>query len=111
MELITGVHEEAFSERMGQPIPRVKETLDETVRTALLQLIELRIDDNSFGLKFPVQCPDGHGNSGCDQQALRNNIAGYKVIWPSDAGRLDPEEITDTQIFDLLEYAYEHIAQ
>jgi hypothetical protein len=100
-----------FSERMGQPIPRVKETLDETVRTALLQLIELRIDDNSFGLKFPVQCPDGHGNSGCDQQALRNNMAGYKVIWPGDAGRLDHEEITDTQIFDLLEYAYEHIAQ
>lgn len=100
-----------FSERMGQPIPRVKETLDETIRTALPQLIELRIDDNSFGLKFPVQCPDGHGNSGCDQQALRNNMAGYQVIWPSDARRLDHEEITDVQIFDLLEYAYEHVAQ
>jgi AbiJ N-terminal domain 4 len=100
-----------FSERMGQPQPRVKGALDETVRTALLQLIELRIDDNSFGLKFPVQCPDGHGNSGCDQQALRNNMAGYQVIWPSDARRLDHEEITDIQIFDLLEYAYEHVAQ
>jgi hypothetical protein len=100
-----------FSERMGQSIPRIKEVLDETVRAALLQLIELRIDDNSFGLKFPVQCPDGHGNSGCDQQALRNNMAGYKVIWPSDAKRLDHEEITDIQIFDLLEYAYEYVAQ
>jgi AbiJ N-terminal domain 4 len=100
-----------FSERMGQPIPRVKEALDETVRTALLQLIELRIDDNSFGLKFPEQCPDGHGNSGCDQQALRNNMAAYQVIWPNDARRVDHEEISDIQIFDLLEYAYEHIAQ
>lgn len=100
-----------FSERMGQPIPRVKETLDETIRTALLQLIELLIEDNSFGLKFPVQCPDGHGNSGCDQQALRNNMAGYQVIWPGDARRLDHDELSDIQIFDLLEYAYEHVAQ
>jgi hypothetical protein len=100
-----------FSERMGQPTPRVKEVLDDTVRTALLQLIELRIDDNSFGLSFPVQCPDGLGNSGCDREALRNNMAGYRVIWPSDARRLDQEEVTDIQIFDLLEYAYEHIAQ
>jgi hypothetical protein len=72
--------------------------------------MELRIEDNSFGSKFPVQCPDGHGNSGCDQQALKNNMAGYQVIWPSDARRLDHEEITDVQVFDLLEYAYEHIA-
>lgn len=100
-----------FSERMGQPIPRVKEALDEAVRIALLQLIELRIEDNSFGLKFPAQCPDGHGNSGCDQQALRINMAGYQVIWPGDARRLDHEELSDIQIFDLLEYAYEHVAQ
>ena len=38
-------------------------------------------------------------------------MAGYRVIWPSDAKRLDHEEIKDIQIFDLLEYAYEHIAQ
>lgn len=100
-----------FSERMGQPIPRVKEALNETVRTALLQLIELRIEDNSFGLKFPAQCPDGHGNSGCDQQALRINMAGYQVIWPVDARRLDQEQLSDIQLFDLLEYAYEHVAQ
>ena len=100
-----------FSERMGQPQPRVKEVLDENVRTALLQLIEVRVDDNSFGLKFPEQCPDGHGNSGCDQQALRNNMAGFQVIWPSDARRLVHEDITDIQIFDLLEYAYEYVAK
>jgi hypothetical protein len=50
-----------FSERMGQPIPRVKEALDEVVRTALLQLIELRINDNSFGLLLPPQiCTPAH---------------------------------------------------
>jgi hypothetical protein len=100
-----------FSERMGQPVPRVRETLDDAVRTALLELIELRIEDHSFGLSFPDQCPDGHGNSGCNQQALRNNMMGYKVIWPSDAKRLDREEISDIQIFDLLEYAWEHVAK
>ena len=103
-----------FSERMGQPIPRVKEALDEPVRTALLQLIELRVERNSFGpVPFPVQCPDGHGNSGCDQQALRNNMAGYQVIWPGDARKgLDHKELSDIRkIFDPLQYAYEHVAQ
>ena len=38
-------------------------------------------------------------------------MAGYQVVWPGDAGRLDHEELWDIQMFDLLEYAYEHVAQ
>jgi hypothetical protein len=32
-------------------------------------------------------------------------MAGYQVIRPSDARGLDHAEITDIQVFDLLEYA------
>jgi len=100
-----------FSERAGQPLPRVEETLPENVRAVIFQLIIQRIENHSFGLKFPDQCPDGHGNSGCSEMALRNNMEGYRVVWPADARRLDSDQVSDIQIFDLLEYAYEHVAR
>ncbi len=97
-----------FTERMGQPEPRVKETLDAPVRIALLQLVQQRIEDNSFGASFENRCPDGTVNAGVDQIALRASMEGYHVIWPQEA--LVRNEVTDGQAFDLLEFSYEHIA-
>jgi len=100
-----------FSERVGQPVPRVVENLNRAVCTALFQFVQQRIEDNSFGLSFPLLCQDGCGNAGCDWRAMQDNMAGYKVIWPEDARNRDDEETSDIQVFDLLEYAFEHIAQ
>jgi hypothetical protein len=100
-----------FSERMGQQLPRVKESLDRTIQAALFQIVQSRMDDNSFGLSFPSQCEDGHGNAGADDEAVRLNMAGYRLIVPASARTLDSEEITDTQVFDLIEYTYEHVAK
>ena len=100
-----------FSEQMGQPLPRVKETLDNNVRSALIKLVETRTDDNSFGESFPEMCPDGHGNCGCDRSALKANMDGFNLIWPGDTGRWDHPPVTDAQVFDLLEYTWEHIAE
>jgi hypothetical protein len=100
-----------FTERTGQPEPRVKEFLDGKVRDALFQIVQQRIQDNSFGLSFPAQCPDGQGNSGSNEQALRASMEGFRVIWPEDARVRDDDETSEGQIFDLLEYAYEHIAR
>jgi hypothetical protein len=77
-----------FSERMSQPKPRVAETCDGTVRAALLHVVQGRISDNAFGLAFPEQCPDGRGNAGTDERALQANMAGFHVVWPSDAMHL-----------------------
>jgi hypothetical protein len=100
-----------FTERTAQPEPRVKETLEGKVRATLFQIVEQRIGDNSFGLCFASQCPDGQGNSGVDVVSLRAMMEGFKVIWPEDARRMDDDQTHDHQIFDLLEFAYEHIAR
>lgn len=99
-----------FTERMAQPEPRVKEALDGAVQTALLQLVEQKIDDCSFGLAFPAQCPDGTANCGVNTERLKAAMDGFRVIWPRDARTLDDNQPTDPQLFDLLEFSYEHIA-
>lgn len=99
-----------FSERMGQPVPRVKETLDVNVKTALIKLVETRIGDHSFGVSFPEICPDGRGNTGCDRVALKANVAGFSLIWPADIKPGEHSSVTDAQVFDLLEYTWEHVA-
>lgn len=98
-----------FTERMSPPLPRVSEKLNESVRLAVLELVQARIDDNSFGNGFPDQCPDGYANSGVNVRALSANMAAYRVISPNDS-RPRMDVITDSEVFDLLEYSYEHIA-
>ena len=96
---------------MSQPKPRVLETLDTNVRVAVLQMIQTRITNNAFGLAFPDQCADGRGNAGTDKRALQADMAGFHVVWPSAAIDMDQDEVTDAQIFDLLEYSFEHVAK
>lgn len=100
-----------FTERTAQPEPRVKESLGTKLQSVLVQLVEQRIDDNSFGQSFPAQCPDGPVNSGVNEERLRAAMDGYKVIWPRDAFALEDEEPSDSQVFDLLEFTFEHIAR
>ena len=99
-----------FTERMAQPEPRVKEALDGAVQTALLQLVEQKIHDCSFGSAFPAQCPDGTANCGVNTERLKATMDGFRVIWPRDARTLDDNQPTDPQLFYLLEFSYEHIA-
>ncbi len=99
-----------FSERANQPKPRVSETLPSSVRIALFQLIQSKIENNSFGLAFPEQCSDGRGIAGTDERALKINMDAFHVIWPSEYISRDDDEVSDSQIFDLLEYSWEHVA-
>lgn len=98
-----------FTERHGGTKPRVLEKLDHITRRGLLGLIEARIDEEWFGEAFPFACPDGRGNAGCDNQKLKDMAAAYGVIWPADY-RDGHEPQSDGQIFDLIEFSYEHIA-
>jgi hypothetical protein len=95
---------------MLQPAPRVKETLDDNVLTAVLQIVGQRIDDSSFGMAFPEQCPDGTDVAGANLVRLRDVMNGFDVIWPHDAAAIRENRPTDPQVFDLLEFTYEHIA-
>lgn len=98
-----------FTERQGQVSPRVAEALDEPTRNALLTLVSGRIDDEWFGFSFPDQCGDGYAYAGTDRNRLRETMIGYRVLWPRDVDRDQPP--ADGSIFDLLEFAYEFIAE
>jgi len=98
-----------FTERHGMNEPRVKEALDPDLAKRLLIVINAKIDENLFGETFSDECPDGGGNStGCDLRKLEAGLAAYKVIWPRDWSEEDGQWPTDPQLFDLVEFLYEH---
>jgi hypothetical protein len=99
-----------FSERNGATKPRVAETLDETTRRALLTLVRARMDEEWFGLSFPDKCADGYAYAGTDIRKLKATIEGYDLLWPNQ--EFDSEcPPSDGQIFDLVEFSYEYLAE
>jgi hypothetical protein len=104
------VAKKLFTERHGIVPPRIGEELNADATVALLGLVNARIDENWFGEHFPYQCPDGGHNAGCDTRKLQTSLAGYRVIWPKDWPDHEGQAPTDSQMFDLLEFCFEHIA-
>lgn len=105
-----------FTERHGGGKPRTAEELDTTTRDALLNLVASRIDEEWFGFAFPDKCGDGYAYAGTDQDKLRRTMEGYQLLWPPDvivAARTGEASmnITDGEVFDVLEYAFEVIAR
>ena len=97
-----------FTERRDGVKPRVQEALDDVTRNGLLSVIGSRITEEWFGNAFPFFCQDGQGNAGCDTKKLQTMMATFGVIWPNGKTKEDP---TDGQVFDLIEFSYEHIAE
>ena len=105
-----------FTERHGSIAPRVKEELDDVTRNGLVALVRARIDEEWFGDSFPEMCPDGRGNAGCNRANLETMMKAYHVIWPPDQRdywrRGEDEEVpSDGQVFDLIEFSYEHVSE
>ncbi|CAH0338881.1 hypothetical protein RHI9324_00513 [Rhizobium sp. CECT 9324] len=91
-----------FTEREYGARPATIEIIDERLWAGLYSLIQTRIGNGSFGLRFPEQCPDGNGPCGCDEQAFRQ-VLGAEVPWIE--WPLFPNEVPDTPvILDLLEF-------
>jgi hypothetical protein len=105
-----------FTERHSGAAPRVKEELDEITRNGLIALVQSRIEEEWFGDSFPAICPDGRGNGGCDKNKLETMMKAYGVIWPGDQDtyrhRAEDEQVpTDGEVFDLIEFSYEHVSE
>src|SRR5262249_2519640 len=62
-----------------------------------------------FGLSFNEKCGDGYAYAGTDHTRLGRTMKGYGIIWPHDVDRSNPPN--DGQVFDLLEFSYEFIAE
>ena len=100
-----------FSERVGKAQPRVKEALDAATARGLLAIIRDRISENWFGMAFPAECEDGGRNIGHDEAKLRGRLAAFNLVWPGD-GLSDSDQLPeDHEVFDLLEFSFEHIAR
>lgn len=99
-----------FTERHGDVKPRIAQNLNDVCCTGLLALIEARISEEWFGLAFPSPCEDGPINAGSDKEKMKGRLAAYNVIWPEDWLRAG-QRPSDGQVFDLIEFSYEHIAE
>lgn len=98
-----------FTDRESGPRLRVVDTIDQRVWGGLYTIISTRLDDGSFGQRFPTQCLDGYGACGCDQQAFgRMFIAEMPGIeWP-----LSPDIPPDTpMLLEVLEFCAAAIGQ
>lgn len=91
-----------FTDREYGARPPTIDIIDERLWAGLYSLIQTRIGNGSFGLRFPEQCPDGNGPCGCDEQAFRRVLSAEVpwIEWP-----LSPSDVPDTPvILDLLEF-------
>jgi hypothetical protein len=98
-----------FTERSGVRKTPVLETLNATARSGLLNLVSSRIDEEWFGLTFPSKCGDGYAYAGTDIMKLKAAMRGYDLLWPRDVEQDMPP--SDGQVFDLVEFAYEYVAE
>jgi hypothetical protein len=96
-----------FSDRNLGPPPRVSTELDEAQRRGIAGLLRTRANDGWFGLDFPEQCPDGRGTTGTDLHALREALALHRLFDFTDGRELPTTE----GVLDLIEFAYERIAE
>lgn len=107
-----------FTERHGSAKPRTSEVLGDAVRDALLALVTARVEEEWFGEAYPLKCSDGYPRAGTDISKLRAALKGYGIKLPSITDLSPtrwptPEEQppTDAEVFDLLEFSYEMIAE
>jgi hypothetical protein len=100
-----------FSDRERGPRPRTTEDINASVWTGLKYLIESRIDDGSFGYKFPETCPDGAGPCGCDARKL-DAIAHAEIPDLPDHWLNSTDTPPDTLVvLDLLEFCARNIGK
>ncbi|GEO41175.1 hypothetical protein SAE02_53230 [Skermanella aerolata] len=98
-----------FADREYGTRPPTIDVIDGRLWAGLYSLIQTRIGDGSFGLRFPEQCTDGHGPCGCDEQSFRRVLAAEVpwVEWP-----LSPSEVPATPvILDLLKFCAGAVGQ
>lgn len=91
-----------FSDRERGAKPRTSEEISETVWAALYAVIRAKIDDGSFGYRFPLHCDDGPVPYGTNRRAFWQ-IAHAEI--PDLPDEIDewskPDAIT---ILDLLQF-------
>lgn len=98
-----------FSDKELGPPSRTSEEISEAAWGGIIALVKSELNKNSFGLDFPLECPDGGAIAGNDWNnfslLLRGEIPA--VPWP-----LDPEALPDKYaVLDFVQFCYQHVAE
>jgi hypothetical protein len=97
-----------FSDRERGPRPRTEEQISENVWGGIVSHIQSRVADGSLGYRYPLNCPNGAGPYGCDEETLGRAILAEipDLEWP-----LNPRNTPDTlTILDLVEFCHHVVA-
>lgn len=99
-----------FSDRELGPRPRVSEAIDHSLWSALVGLIEGRLNDGSFGYRFPQPCSDNKAlGYGTDVDAFRVRLEGEV---PGLGLPLDTQAIPHpVMVLDLLEFCAKSVGE
>ena len=90
------------NERIGQ-----NERIDESVWKGLQTVIKVRIENGSFGVRYPKTCHDGGDPIGTDRKAFMHAMRAEIPNLPENILRPDVfEMITTLDILDLIEFCW-----
>ena len=87
---------------------RVLTEMEEVLCRAIVGIIRNRASDGWFGLEYPEQCGDNRGVTGTDVAAMRAALIAYNLHNPFQRDAPIP---TTYEVLDLIEFAFEKIAQ
>src|SRR5947208_2861458 len=96
-----------FSEKELGPKSRTISEITPGTWKGIVLAINQRVEDGSFGYKFPTTCPDGYGTIGSNVNMLAD---GVEADFPDLKWPLDPKTVPDIyHVLDLIEFAFKHI--
>jgi len=98
---------EYYSDSINSHQARTCEEISETAWGGIVALLQSRINDGSFGYRYPAKCYDNPIICGCDEQsfelAIQSEIKG--LTWPLEP-YLVPPLMT---ILDLVQFCYDKV--
>jgi hypothetical protein len=100
---------EYFSDRELGERPRSRDNIPPNVWGGIVATITSRVENGSFGYRYPLGCPDGKGTAGCDETSFSLALAAEipDIAWPLRASVIPPQ----LAILDLLEFCYRAVAK
>lgn len=94
-----------FSDRETGPRPRTNEDISLSAWGGIVAAISSRVQDGSFGHRFPDTCPDGQVACGCSERDFSLAQKGHipEIDWPLNPQALPPK----LAVLDLIEFCFQ----
>lgn len=107
-----------FSDREHGPRPRTVEEIGSDVWEGLFALIQSRVNDGSFGFRFPLTCHDGSAPYGCNEtnfwSVARAHVPDLLRAEDREHGLTVPRQDDPPPtlaVLDFLEFCFDNLAQ